>query len=86
MVNAPWRTGTTIRVTKHFTNRYVRRWDWTPAILQDAIAHAYRVERSGKSKFEIYILKDGYKKIVAHYDREEDTLLCITGSEGGYHV
>lgn len=72
-----------LRVTKHFALKYMRKWGWDFKDLRDAIREAYKINKLGKNKFEIYIQKSGFKKIiVVHYDIEH-MLVCITGSDGG---
>jgi len=59
--------------------KWLRRWGWDYKNLRDAIMHAHRVELHGK-KYELYLHKKGYKKIIVVYDGR---ILCITGSQGG---
>ncbi|HLF54979.1 MAG TPA: hypothetical protein VI612_04625 [Candidatus Nanoarchaeia archaeon] len=80
----PWRIETVgIKVTKHFMLKYMRRWNWDFIDLRDAIRNSYKVEKIGREKFEIYVEKKGFKKIITVYYGGIDELVCITGSEGG---
>ncbi|MFQ5621276.1 MAG: hypothetical protein ACE5FT_05520 [Candidatus Nanoarchaeia archaeon] len=82
MVKLPWDINKIgLKVTKHFSRDYMRKWDWDFHDLREAIRDAYKVDKVGKNKYELYVQKSGYKKIITvHYDEE---LICISGSEGG---
>ncbi len=82
MVKEPDAHSCNLSVSKHFRNTWMRKWDWDYHILRDAIANAYRVEKSGKYKFEAFTRKKGGKKIIFVYQWETDTIFVITGSEG----
>lgn len=84
MVNVPWDIAT-VRIihTRHFEQKYARRWRWTPEETKAAIEHAYRVERITAQKFEIFTKKGSLRKIIVWYGREHHELICITGSQGG---
>lgn len=83
-MKVPWEIGTVkLTVTKHFAIDYLRRWGWDYHELREAIREAYRIEKIGSSKFEIYVQKSGFKKIITAYYGEDDELVCISGSEGG---
>ena len=71
-----------IDVSVHFRNTWMRRWNWDQFDLREAIREAYKVQRSGKSKWEIYVRKKGEKKLVLAYQREFDEVFVITGAEG----
>jgi hypothetical protein len=70
-------------LTKHFSNKYMRQWSWDFHDLREAIRDAYKIEKCGRSKFEIYVQKNGFKKIITTYYDEDDELVCISGSQGG---
>lgn len=72
-----------IIVTKHFSIKYMRNWGWNFSDLRDAIRDSYKIESVGKNKFEIFVQKSSFKKIITVYYDETDELVCITGSEGG---
>lgn len=87
MVKVPWDSGTVhLAVTKHFALKYMRIWGWDFHDLRGAISNAYHVEAAGKNKFELYVQKSGYKKIITIYYDAEEKLLCITGSQGGERI
>jgi len=71
-----------IDVSVHFRNTWMRRWNWDQFDLREAIREAYKVQRSGKSKWEIYVRKKGEKKLVVAYQAEFDEVFVITGAEG----
>ncbi len=81
---APWDVETVqISVSKHFAREYLRPWGWDFHQLRDAFRNAYKIEKVGKVKYELYVQKHGFKKIIAVYYQVENELFCITGSEGG---
>lgn len=83
-MNVPWDPhSVTITVTKHFATDYMRPWGWDLHDVRDAIVHAYKIERVGSTKYEIYVSKSGFKKLITVYFGSENELRCITGSEGG---
>jgi len=80
----PWDINTVIiNISKHFALKYMRKWSWDFHDLRDAIREAYKVEKVGAIKYEIYVQKGGFKKIILVYYDEEKEIFCITGSEGG---
>lgn len=68
-------------VSKHFRNKYMRRWNWDFIDLREAIKNAYRVDRVGKKKYEAFVEKKGSKKIIFVYYSEFNTIFVISGSE-----
>lgn len=83
-MKVPWDVAQVeIVATKHFALGWMRKWGWNVYVLRDAIRDAYKIEKVGKNKFEIYVQKSGYKKIITAYYDAENKLVCITGSEGG---
>ncbi len=83
-MNVPWEIRSVkLIATKHFALDYMRRWGWDYHDLRDAIKEAYKVQKVGKNKYEIYVQKAGFKKIITAYWKEGDELTCISGSEGG---
>jgi len=50
--------------------------------LRNAIKEAYQVDKVGKEKYEVYVRKNGSKKIILAYQQMEDTLIVISGAEG----
>lgn len=83
----PWKIEKVkLKVTKHFALKYMNNWYWDFHDLRDAIRDAYRIEKIGKDKFEIYIQKSGLKKIITVYRSLDDELICISGAEGGKRI
>ncbi len=83
----PWNVETVkLKVTKHFALEYMNAWSWDFHDLRDAVRDAYKIEKRGKEKFEIYVQKKGFKKIITVYYSKEEELLCISGSEGGKRI
>ena len=71
-----------LETSKHFKNTWMRKWDWDYHDLRNAIKNAYKFEKVGKKKYEIYVRKKGNKKIIAVYYQEFKTIFIITGTEG----
>jgi hypothetical protein len=71
-----------LEVSKHFRNKYMRRWNWDFIDLREAIRDADEVHKVGKKKYDAYLRKRGSKKIVFVYYSEFNTIFVITGSEG----
>ncbi len=83
-MKVPWNIETVhLTATKHFALKYMKLWGWDFHDLRDGIRDAYKIERMGKTKFEIYVLRGGFKKIITVYYEHYERLVCITGSEGG---
>ena len=86
-MNAPWNANTVkISVTKHFAIKYLRKWNWNFHDLRDAFQDAYKIESAGSEKFEVYIEKGGFKKVIVVYYTAAEELVCISGSEGGKRI
>jgi len=82
MLLMPWDIeGVKIEVSKHFAIKYLKSWGWDFNDLRDAIREAYKIEKVGKEKYEVYTQKNGFKKIILVYI--EERIVCITGSTGG---
>jgi len=60
----------------------MRKWNWDYADLREAIKNAYKVDKVGKKKYEVYVRKKGLKKIIFAYYTEFDTVFVITCAEG----
>ena len=83
-MSAPWNVETVkIDATKHFAKDYMRMWGWTIDDVRDALRVAYKIEKTGRNKFEIYTNKSGYKKVITAYVALDDCIICISGAEGG---
>lgn len=70
-----------IKLSKHFRNDYMRKWGWDMFDLREAIKDAYRIDKVGKIKYEIYTKKHGSKKIIFVYDKEDNSIFVISGAE-----
>ncbi len=83
-MDTPWQIETVdITVSKHFALKYMRKWNWDFHDVRDALRHAYEIKKVSQHKYEIYINKKSYKKIITIYYHPEQKLFCITGSDGG---
>jgi len=60
----------------------MRKWNWNFIDLREAIKNAYKVEKVGKKKYEVYVEKKDSKKIIFVYYSEFNTIFVISGSEG----
>ena len=70
-----------IELSKHFRNDYMRKWNWDMYDLREAIKNAYKVDKLGKTKYEVYTKKGGSKKIIFVYDNLDKTIFVISGAE-----
>jgi hypothetical protein len=71
-----------LRPSKHFRNTKMRKWDWDVHDLRECLRSPIRVVRRGSSKVEVWVRKDGSKKLVLAYSLGENVVLIITGTEG----
>ena len=71
-----------IIVTKHFRNKYLKKWNWDMIDLRNAIKEAYQIDKVGKEKYEVYVRKNGSKKIILAYQQMENIIIVISGAEG----
>ncbi len=71
-----------ISPSKHFRNTKMRKWDWDLHDVREALRAPRRAVPVGRSKLEVWVTKDGSKKIVLVYDPGEKLVLIITGTEG----
>lgn len=72
-----------LNASKHFRNKYMRKWNWDFSDLREALKNAYKTEKVGKNKYEAYVERQHSKKIIFVYYWEFDTIFVISGSEGG---
>ena len=87
IVEAPWDIETvTLFVTRHFSKKYLSRWGWSYESLRDAFRNAYTINKTGAEKYEVYVNKGGYKKIICVYYSCENRIICITGSKGDRRI
>ena len=70
-----------IDVSKHFRNKYMRKWNWDMFDLRNAIKNAYKIGHVGKKKYEIYADKSNSKKIIFIYYKEYNSIFIISGAE-----
>ncbi len=83
-MHPPWNIHSVeLAVSKHFALKYMHTWNWDFHDLRGAIENAYQIQKTSKEKYEIYINKKGFKKIITVYYKEQEKLLCITASQGG---
>lgn len=71
----------TIDISKHFRNKYMQKWNWDMFDLREAIKNAYKSDKIGKKKYEIYTKHNGSKKIIFVYYKEYDSIFVISGAE-----
>lgn len=76
-------SGYQIRPTKHFMNGWMRKWGYTFDDLQKAIEAAYKVEKIGKRKYEVYFREKGKsRKLICTKNEEYKDIIIIIGAEG----
>jgi len=73
-----------LRPSKHFRNRWMRRWDWDMYELRTGLKESYKTVKVGSRKFEVYTRhgarRGGSRKlIVVDYPGE----IIISGAAGG---
>lgn len=68
--------------SKHFMNKYMRRWNWDFHDLREALRDAKKIEKAGNKKYEAYVDKNVQKKIIFVYYAEFDSIYIISGAEG----
>ena len=72
-----------IRLSKHFTLSWMRKWGWDINDVRSALETPYKLEKVGKYKYEAYIKQDKKsKKIILIVDEEYKEIFIITGAEG----
>lgn len=76
-------TGYKIRPSKHFVLGWMKKWNYDIATIREAFVSAYKTEKVGKNKYEIYIRAKGKsRKIICIRDEEWKEIFIITGAEG----
>lgn len=76
-------SGYRLRPTKHFTAGRMRQWGYTIEDLAKAFENAYKIEKVGKRKYEIYFREKGKsRKLVCTKNDEYKDIIIITGTEG----
>ena len=74
--------GVEIKPSKHFRNTWMRKWDYDMNDLRAALQEAYKINKTGKIKYEAYTkhkFKKSRKIIFIVYGNE---IFIITGAEG----
>ena len=72
-----------LQVSKHFRNKYMKKWNWDYRDLRDAIREA-KVVKVGKDKFDAFVKsEEGSRKMIFVYYAEFETIFVISGAEGG---
>ena len=72
-----------IRPSKHFILTWMRKWDYEIYTLKDVIEKAYKIDKVGRQKYEIYIRAKGKsRKLILIKDDEYKEVFIITGAEG----
>ena len=71
-----------IDVSKHFRNKYMRKWNWDMLDLRRAIKNAYKIDKLGKKKYEAYTDRNSSKKVIFVYYKEYKSIFVISGAEG----
>jgi len=75
--------GYKIRPSKHFILTWMRKWDYEIYTLKDVIEKAYKIDKVGRQKYEIYIRAKGKsRKLILIKDDEYKEVFIITGAEG----
>lgn len=75
--------GYKVRPSKHFVLRWMRKWDYDLVILKQKIENAYRVDKVGKNKYEVYFRAKGKsRKLILIKDEAYKEIFIITGAEG----
>jgi len=71
-----------IRPSKHFILTWMRKWDYEIHTLRDIIEKAYKVDKVGKQKYEIYFRAKGKsRKLILIKDDLYKEIFIITGAE-----
>lgn len=72
-----------IRPSKHFTLGWMRKWGWDMQDLKNALEYCHKIDKVGKTKYEVYTkYRKTSKKIIFILDEEYKEILIITGAEG----
>jgi len=72
-----------IRPSKHFVRDYMRRWNWDIEDVRIAISKANKIDKVGKSKYEIWTTHGGNRKLICVlYESEPREIFIISGAEG----
>ena len=73
-----------LRPSKHFRNRWMRRWDWDMHELRTGLKESHKTVKVGPRKFEVYTRhgarRGGSRKLILVDYPEE--IFVISGAEG----
>ena len=76
-------SGYKIRPSKHFVLTWMRKWNYDIDELKSLFGNAYKIDKIGKNKFEIYIRTKGKsRKLIFVKDDDYKEIFIITGAEG----
>ena len=72
-----------IRPSKHFILTWMRKWDYDINTLKDALENAYKINKVGKQKYEVYTRAEKKsRKLIIIKDDKYKEIFIITGAEG----
>lgn len=72
-----------IRPSKHFILSWMRKWNYEIEDLRKVLENAYKTDKVGKQKYEVYIMVNKKsRKLILIKDDEYKEILIITGAEG----
>ena len=75
--------GYNVRPSRHFVLGWMRKWDYDIIMLRQVIENAYKVDKVGKNKYEIYFRAKGKsRKLILIKDEIYKEVFIITGAEG----
>jgi hypothetical protein len=75
-----------LRPSKHVRNTWMRKWEWDMHDLRMALREACRIDKVGRSKYEVYTrfgARTGKSRKLVVIDYPEEVFI-ITGAEGSY--
>jgi len=69
--------------SKHFILTWIRKWDYDIYSLRTALENAYKIDKIGKIKYEVYVrAKRKSRKLIFIKNEDCKTIFIITGAEG----
>ena len=76
-------TGYKIRPSKHFVLSWMKKWNYDIESLKSALNNAYKIDKVGKGKYEVYVRASSKsRKLILIKDEEYKEIVIITGAEG----
>ncbi len=76
-------SGYQVMPSKHFAVTWMRKWNYSIESIKKALEAAYRVEKVGKIKYEVYFRDKGEsRKFILVKNEEYREIFIITGAEG----